>query len=214
MDQAASAPAASVSTSRQCFATNSAAWSLISAKSPPTRVRAIVASGFADHNCGVDLYFETLPARRMKAQSVLAVLQADNRNTVAIRSGPSCSSMIVSAKRTYFGDRAAIEAPAEKVLESIDTAISRGGLDFKACEQVGECVMLASHHWCHDSAAGPADTRSNRPREGEPSYATSSAATDGFLHGCAARERDSYGNDKCERLHRYFPEGKSIFGNF
>ena len=57
----------------------------------------------------------------MKAQSAFAVLQADNRNTVAIRSGPSCSSMIVSAKRTYFSDCAAIEAPAEKVLESLPT---------------------------------------------------------------------------------------------
>jgi hypothetical protein len=61
--------------------------------------------------------------------------------------------------------------------------------------------MLASHHWCHDSAAGPADTRSNRPREGEPSYATSSAATDRFLHGCAAGEHN-YQSDYRDNLHR------------
>jgi hypothetical protein len=42
--------------------------------------------------------------------------------------------------------------------------------------------MLASHHRRHDCAARPADTASNRPREGEPGYATSSAARDGFLH--------------------------------
>jgi hypothetical protein len=41
--------------------------------------------------------------------------------------GPSCSSMIVSAKRTYFSDCAAIEAPAEKVLESLLTETRRVG---------------------------------------------------------------------------------------
>jgi hypothetical protein len=61
--------------------------------------------------------------------------------------------------------------------------------------------MLASHHRRHDSAAGPADTRSNRPGEGEPSYATSSAASDGFLHGCAAGEYD-HQRDCCDNLHR------------
>jgi hypothetical protein len=50
------------------------------------------------------------------------------------------------------------------------------------------CVMLASHHRRHYCAARPADTRSNRPREGEPGYATSSAARDGFLHCRAAGE--------------------------
>jgi hypothetical protein len=120
-DQAAiGATPASASISRQCFATNFAAWSLISAKSPPTRVRAIVASRSGHHASGWPQFCATPPRRMTKAQSGLAVLQADNRNTAAIRSEPSCSSMIVSAKRTYFRDRAAIEAPAEKVLESID----------------------------------------------------------------------------------------------
>jgi hypothetical protein len=35
--------------------------------------------------------------------------------------------MIVSAKRTYFSDCAAIEAPAEKVLESLPTEMRRVG---------------------------------------------------------------------------------------
>jgi hypothetical protein len=66
-------------------------------------------------------------AQRMtKAQSVLAVLQADNRNTLAMRSGPSCSSMIVSERRTYLSDFAASEAPALKNLESISTEMRDG----------------------------------------------------------------------------------------
>ena len=52
------------------------------------------------------------------------------------------------------------------------------------------CVMLASHHRRHDCAARPADTRSNRPREGEPGYATSSAARDGLpALSCSRRVR-------------------------
>lgn len=50
--------------------------------------------------------------------------------------------------------------------------------------------MLASHHRRHDGATGPADTGSDRPRKGEPSYATGSAASYRFLQGGAACERD------------------------
>jgi hypothetical protein len=127
IDYAAAAPWASSWITGQCLATNFAAWSLINAKSLPERARQIVASGSADHKRGDDLYFETLPAKRMKAQSALAVLQADNRNTVAIRSGPSCSSRIVSAKQTYFNDFAATLAPAGKMHDVVDTPISRRG---------------------------------------------------------------------------------------
>jgi hypothetical protein len=126
---AAAAPPASSSISDHHLATNFAAWSLTSAKSLPAKARQIVASGSADHKCGADLYFETLPAKRRKAQSALAVLQADNRNTVAMRSGPSCSSMIVSERRMYLSDFAATEAPAEKVLENIPMEMRDGASD-------------------------------------------------------------------------------------
>jgi len=65
---------------------------------------------------------------------------------------------------------------------------------------VSGCVMLASHHRRHDCAARPADTRSNGPREGEPGYATSSPASDGFLHCRAAGECEGQ-RDYCEKLH-------------
>ena len=105
----------------QCLAINFAASLETRSKSLPTSERHSESSGWADQPTGAVRYFEIEPESRMKAQSAFDVLQADNRNTVAIRSGPSCSSMIVSAKRTYFSDCAAIEAPAEKVLESLPT---------------------------------------------------------------------------------------------
>ena len=105
----------------QCLAINFAASLETRSKSLPTSERHSESSGWADQSPEAARYFEIEPESRMKAQSAFAVLQADNRNTVAICSGPSCSSMIVSAKRTYFSDCAAIEAPAEKVLESLPT---------------------------------------------------------------------------------------------
>ena len=54
--------------------------------------------------------------------------------------------------------------------------------------------MLASHHRRHYCAARPADTRSNRPREGEPVYATSSVAR--VVQPVSARARAS------DNLHR------------
>ena len=119
--QAASALPASASMCSQCLAINFAASLETRSKSLPTSERHSESSGWADQSPEAARYFEIEPESRMKAQSAFAVLQADNRNTVAIRSGPSCSSMIVSAKRTYFSDCAAIEAPAEKVLESLPT---------------------------------------------------------------------------------------------
>jgi hypothetical protein len=105
----------------QCFAINVAASLETRSKSLPTSERHSELSGWADQPPGAARYFEIEPESRTKAQSAFAVLQADKRNTVAIRSGPSCSSMMVSAKRTYFNDCAAIEAPAEKVRESLPT---------------------------------------------------------------------------------------------
>jgi len=75
---------------------------------------------------------------------------ADNRKTAAIRSGPSFSSTIVSANRTYFSDRAAIEAPAENVLESIDTAIGRDG----ASGKISTSIVFPR--------SGPADSANRR----------------------------------------------------
>ena len=118
---------ASASMCSQCLAINFAASLETRSKSLPTSERHSESSGWADQPTGAVRYFEIEPESRMKAQSAFAVLQADNRNTVAIRSGPSCSSMIVSAKRTYFSDCAAIEAPAEKVLESLPTETRRVG---------------------------------------------------------------------------------------
>jgi hypothetical protein len=54
-------------------------------------------------------------------------LQADNLNTAAIRSGPSCSSWIASDKQTYLSDFAEMLAPAEKKRLSAEIEISRGG---------------------------------------------------------------------------------------
>ena len=119
--QAASALPMSASMCSQCLAINFAASSETRSKSLPTSERHSELSGWADQPPGAARYFEIEPESRMKAQSAFAVLQADNRNTVAIRSGPSCSSMIVSAKRRYLSDCAAIEAPAEKVRESLPT---------------------------------------------------------------------------------------------
>src|SRR6516164_8668073 len=127
LHQAASALPASASMCSQCLAINFAASLETRSKSLPTSERHSESSGWADQPPGAARYFEIEPESRMKAQSAFAVLQADNRNTVAIRSGPSCSSMIVSAKRTYFSDCAAIEAPAEKVLESLPTETRRVG---------------------------------------------------------------------------------------
>ena len=112
----------------QCLAINFAASLETRSKSLPTSERHSEPSGWADQPPGAARYFEIEPESRTKAQSAFAVLQADNRNTVAIRSGPSCSSMIVSAKRTYFSDCAAIEAPAEKVRESLPTETRREAL--------------------------------------------------------------------------------------
>src|SRR6516162_3432546 len=125
--QAASALPASASMCSQCLAINFAASLETRSQSLPTSERHSEPSGWADQTPGAARYFEIEPESRMKAQSAFAVLQADNRNSVAIRSGPSCSSMIVSAKRTYFSDCAAIEAPAEKVLESLPTETRRVG---------------------------------------------------------------------------------------
>src|SRR6476661_957378 len=124
---AAAAPAARCTISRQCSRTSRVAALETRSKSLPTSERHNALSGWADQPPGAARYFEIEPESRMKAQSTFAVLQADNRNTVAIRSGPSCSSMIVSAKRTYFSDCAAIEAPAEKVLETLPTETRRVG---------------------------------------------------------------------------------------
>src|SRR5262245_48084889 len=125
--QAASALPMSASMCSQCLAINFAASLETRSKSLPTSERHSELSGWADQPPGAARYFEIEPESRMKAQSAFAVLQADNRNTVAIRSGPSCSSMMVSAKRRYFSDCAAIEAPAEKVLESLPTETRRVG---------------------------------------------------------------------------------------
>ena len=125
--QAASALPASASMCSQCLAINFAASLETRSKSLPTSERNSELLGWADQPPGAARYFEIEPESRTKAQSAFAVLQADNRNTVAIRSGPSCSSMIVSAKRTYFSDCAAIEAPAEKVRESLPTETRRVG---------------------------------------------------------------------------------------
>jgi hypothetical protein len=114
--------------SSQCFATNFVAWSLTSSKSPPTRPRAIVASGSGDQISRCARYFEKLPQRMTKAQSILAVLQADNRNTLAIRSGPSCSSRIVSESRRYLSDFTASEAPDEKYPASVSIDTRRAGV--------------------------------------------------------------------------------------
>src|SRR6476646_5352724 len=119
--QAASALRTSASMCSQCLAINFAASLETRSKSLPTSERHSELSGWADQPPGAARYFESEPESRMKAQSAFAVLQADNRNAVAIRSGPSCSSMIVSAKWRYFSDCAAIEAPAEKVRASLTT---------------------------------------------------------------------------------------------
>ena len=92
--QAASAPWASDEIASQCLATNFVAWSLTGAKSPPTRVRHRARSGSPLQLAGDPRYRLMLPAKRTNAQSAFAVLQADNLNTAAIRSGPSCSSWI------------------------------------------------------------------------------------------------------------------------
>ena len=88
--QAASAPWASDEIASQCLATNFVAWSLTIAKSPPTRVRHRARSGSPLQLAGDPRYRLILPAKRTNAQSAFAVLQADNLNTAAIRSGPSC----------------------------------------------------------------------------------------------------------------------------
>ena len=121
------------------------------------------------------------------AASSLQDFDALDEKSLTIRSAVSPSARIRSAARAYPIDLAASEPPAQKNWESIDIAISRCGLDGKV-GKAGECVMLASHHRRHDSAASPADTGSNRSGEGEPGYATSSAASDGFLHCRAAGE--------------------------
>ena len=125
--QAASAPWASDEIASQCLATNFVAWSLTSAKSPPTRVRHRARSGSPLQLAGDPRYRLILPAKRTNAQSAFAVLQADNLNTAAIRSGPSCSSWIASDKRTYLSDFAEMLAPAEKKRLSAEIEISRGG---------------------------------------------------------------------------------------
>lgn len=126
--QAAAASPPTSSTMRSPFSrTNFAASSETRGKSSPTNARQIAASGSADQAEGADRYFATLPAKRTKAQSAFAVLQADNLKTDAMRWGPSCSSRIASDKRTYLSDRAASEAPAEKKRESVETPMSRRG---------------------------------------------------------------------------------------
>ena len=125
--QAASAPWASDEIASQCLATNFVAWSLTSAKSPPTRVRHRARSGSPLRLAGDPRCRLMLPAKRTNAQSAFAVLQADNLNTAAIRSGPSCSSWIASDKRTYLSDFAEMLAPAEKKRLSAEIEISRGG---------------------------------------------------------------------------------------
>src|SRR6476646_742480 len=118
---AAAAPAARCTISRQCSRTSRVAALETRSKSLPTSERHSELSGWADQPPGAARYFEIEPESRMKAQSAFAVLQADNRHAVAIRSGPSCSSMIVSAKWRYFSDCAAIEALADKVHDSLTT---------------------------------------------------------------------------------------------
>jgi hypothetical protein len=54
--------------------------------------------------------------------------------------------------------------------------------------EINAGIDLSSHHWCHDSAARTADTRSNRAGKGESSYATSGTASHGFLQGSASSE--------------------------
>ena len=124
---AAAAAAARCTISRQCSRTSRVAALETRLKSLPTSERHNALSGWADQPPGAARYFEIEPESRTKAQSARADLQADKRNTVAIRSGPSCSSMIVSAGRTYFSDLAASEAPALKNRQSAATEISRGG---------------------------------------------------------------------------------------
>jgi len=178
-------PWASRSIALQFALTKRVAASLTSPKASPVKPRANVASGSGLHDCGAARYREIDPQSTIMAASCLQDFDALDEKSLTIRSAVSPSVRIRSAARAYPIDLAASEPPAQKNWESIDIAISRCGLE---AGKAGECVMLASHHRCHDSAASPADTGSNRPRESEPRYATSSAANDGFLHDRATCE--------------------------
>ena len=112
--QAASAPWASDEIASQCLATNFVAWSLTSAKSPPTRVRHRARSGSPLQLAGDPRYRLILPAKRTNAQSAFAVLQADNLNTAAIRSGPSCSSWIALSFQSPIGRITAAPTSSEE----------------------------------------------------------------------------------------------------
>ena len=116
--QAASALPASASMCSQCLAINFAASLETRSKSLPTSERHSELSGWADQPLGAARYFEIEPESRMKAQSAFAVLQADNRNTVAIRSGPSCSSMIVSAKGRISATALRSKRPQRRFLKA------------------------------------------------------------------------------------------------
>jgi hypothetical protein len=131
----AHAPTASASISDQRFATNFAAASLTRAKSGPTSSLASLASGSGDQVSRCARHSEMLPAKMIKAQSVLAVFDALVENSLTIRSGPNRSSIIVSEMWTYFSFRAASAAPATaNRLDDIRSALVRPGVASKAPE--------------------------------------------------------------------------------
>ena len=195
------APRANRSIALQFPLTKRVAASLTSPKASPIKPRANVASGSRLHDCGAARYREIDPQSTIMAASSLQDFDALDEKSLTIRSAVSPSARIRSAARAYPIDLVASEAPTQKKRESIDIAISRRRTGGKLDEQASGCVILASHHRRHDSAAGPAYTGSDRPREGEPGYATSGTASYGFLHGGTASDSD-YQRNYCDNLHR------------
>ena len=96
------------------------------------------------------------------AASSLQDFDALDEKSLTIRSAVSPSARIRSAARAYPIDLVASEAPTQKKRESIEIAISRRRTGGKLDEQASGCVILASHHRRHDSAAGPTHTGSDR----------------------------------------------------
>jgi hypothetical protein len=142
----AHAPAASASISDQRFATNFAAASLTRAKSEPTSSLASLASGSGDQVSRCARHSEMLPAKMIKAQSVLADFDALAKNSLTIRSGPNRSSIIVSETWTYFSFRAASAAPATaNRLDDIRSALVRPVVASKAPAR----LMAADHRRPH-----------------------------------------------------------------
>jgi hypothetical protein len=183
------APSASRSIALQFPLTKRVAASLTSPKASPIKPRANVASGSGLHDCGAARYREIDPQSTIMAASFLQDFDALDEKSLTIRSAVSPSATIRSAARGYPIDFAASEAPTQKKWDSVDTAISRRGLDGKIDEEASGFMLIEP---CHNDAGF---------ENGSGAYTNRLLLT----HTARGHERDSCGNDKCERHHQHFP---------